>query len=222
MIDRIPEPEAMDTPEEAIFYDAMDHESVNTAFVDEFLVLHGPCRGELIVDLGTGTARIPIALCRREPQARVLALDIATHMIAQARTNVEQAGFSDRIELRVADAKALDLEPESSEALISNSILHHVSDPDAVLSQMVQVVEPGGTLFIRDLYRPNSVEEIERLVERHAGRETLEARDMFRASLFASYTLEEVRGMINRLGLDGGKVVLTSDRHWTWAWKRPE
>ena len=65
MLPRVLETEAMDTPAEAADYDAMDHREVNRAFVIDFLAA-GPPPGE-ILDLGTGTAQIPIELCRRRP-----------------------------------------------------------------------------------------------------------------------------------------------------------
>ena len=55
---RILEPEVMDTSSEAIEYDAMDFTAVNTAFAQrtsEFGSQSG-----LVFDAGTGTARIPI------------------------------------------------------------------------------------------------------------------------------------------------------------------
>lgn len=65
MLARTLEPEVMDTPEEALAYDSMDHADVNRVFVDDFLAAD-PEAGE-ILDLGTGTALIPIELCRRAP-----------------------------------------------------------------------------------------------------------------------------------------------------------
>src|SRR3954453_1818677 len=106
MLPRVLEPEAMDTPEEARDYDAMDHAAVNDRFVADFLAAHGPCRGGTLLDVGTGPARIPIALCRADPHARVLAIDLAEHMLDRARRNVAAAGLSDRIPCERAGARA--------------------------------------------------------------------------------------------------------------------
>ena len=84
MIPRVLEPEAMETPEEVRQYDAMDHSAVNARFVEDFLAVHGPCRGGEILDVGTGTARIPIALAQADSRASVLALDLSEAMLEQA------------------------------------------------------------------------------------------------------------------------------------------
>jgi methylase of polypeptide subunit release factors len=72
------EPELMDDPQEAVVYDEMDHAEVNRRFVDDLLA--GSPIGHDILDLGTGTARIPIELCNRVPDCRVMASDGAVSM----------------------------------------------------------------------------------------------------------------------------------------------
>src|ERR1700737_1319304 len=97
MLPRTLEPEAMDSAEEARDYDAMDHASVNRVFVDDFVAFceaDGP-----ILDAGTGTAQIPIELCRRPGSARVVGVDLAEHMLGVGRDNVRRAGLEGRIRL---------------------------------------------------------------------------------------------------------------------------
>src|SRR3954454_13207175 len=131
MIPRVLEPEAMDTPEEVRQYDAMDHSEVNGRFVTDFLAAHGSCRGGEILDVGTGTARIPIALARADATARILALDLAENMLARAAENVAEAGLSGRIRCLLGDVKGLApvLNQQRFEAVISNTIIHHIPAP---------------------------------------------------------------------------------------------
>ena len=129
MLPRVLEPEAMDTAEEARDYDAMDHAAVNARFVADFLAAHGPCRGGEILDVGTGPGRIAIALCRADPAARVLALDLAEAMLDLARRNVAAAGLTVRIACVQGDAKGLPWPDGRFEAVISNTIVHHIPDP---------------------------------------------------------------------------------------------
>lgn len=221
MLPRILEPEAMDTPDEANDYDAMDHAAVNELFVADFLSAHGRCRGGDILDLGTGTARIPIALCQADPLARVLATDLSAPMLALARRNVAEAGFERRIRCFQGDAKHLAQDDGVFEAVISNSIVHHIPQPGPVLREMVRLLARGGSLFVRDLARPADEATIDQIVETYAGGESPSARELFRASLHAALTLEEVRVLVRSLGLPPEGVSLTSDRHWTWTWRRP-
>src|SRR6516162_4717983 len=100
---RVLEPEVMDTPEEARDYDAMDHGTVNRAFVTDFLAAWDGANP--ILDMGTGTAQIPIELCRRAKTAEVVAIDLAESMLRVGRHNVEAAGLVGRIRLERVDAK---------------------------------------------------------------------------------------------------------------------
>ena len=90
MLPRTLEPEVMDTPEEARDYDAMDHAAVNRAFVDDFLAAW--TGGEPVLDVGTGTAQIPAELCRRHAGVRVVAVDLAGHMLELGAANLRRAG----------------------------------------------------------------------------------------------------------------------------------
>jgi hypothetical protein len=98
---RVLEPEVMDTEQEAVDYDAMDHRAVNTLFVSDLLAAVDATR-QLTSSTGTGTAQIPVELCRRL-ECRVMAIDGA-HMLELALQH--RSGRSDRaIQLVKADAK---------------------------------------------------------------------------------------------------------------------
>ena len=221
MLNRVLEPEAMDTPEEAHDYDAMDHSEVNARFVADFLAAHGPCRGGEVLDVGAGPGRIAIALGQADPRVRVLAFDVAEAMLERARANIRQARLEDRIACARGDARRVPRGDGAFEAVISNTIVHHIAEPEPVLREMVRLVAPGGTLFVRDLVRPPTAAERDRLVAAYAGKEAAAAQALFRASLDAALTLEEIRAIVRGLGLPSDGAAMTSDRHWTWCWSRP-
>jgi ubiquinone/menaquinone biosynthesis C-methylase UbiE len=215
MLSRILEPEVMDSPEEASDYDAIDHSVVNRQFVDDFLSFwdgRSP-----VLDVGTGTAQIPIELCRRRPDARVVGVDLAGHMLSVARRSAHVHGFADRLTLELQDAKRLSYPSASFPALISNSIIHHIPEPGSVLREIVRVLMPGGSLLVRDLLRPPDEVTFLRLVSMYSGAANADQRKMFGDSLRAALTLQEVRAMVMALGFAPASVLQTSDRHWTWT-----
>ena len=218
MLTRVHEPEVMDTPEEARDYDAMDHTAVNRAFVADFLAAwdgHTP-----VLDVGTGTALIPVELCRQASAARVVAIDLAEHMLAVGRENVRRAGLEECIRLERVDAKAMPYRDGSFAAVISNSIVHHIPEPGAVLAEMVRVAAAGAALFVRDLLRPADEETLQRLVDAYTGGATPLGRRLFADSLRAALSVTEVHGLVTELGFDPADVQQTSDRHWTWSARR--
>lgn len=214
MLPRVLEPEVMDTAEEAIDYNSMDHSEVNRRFVADLLAVQPDLRD--IVDIGTGTALIPIELCRQSVSAMVTALDAAEAMLKVARQNVERAGLSSRIRCSAVDAKRLPYADGQFSAVISNSIVHHIPDPDLVLTEAVRVCASGGTLFFRDLMRPADLTVLRHLVDMYAADANAHQRQMFADSLHAALTLEEIRSLVSQLGFARETAVATSDRHWTW------
>ncbi|HJZ91653.1 MAG TPA: class I SAM-dependent methyltransferase [Gemmataceae bacterium] len=215
MLPRVLEPEVMDTPEEARDYDAMDHSAVNRVFVADFLAAwdgRGP-----VLDLGTGTALIPIEFCRQSPAGDVVAVDAAAHMIALARENVRRAGFASRIKLELVDAKGMPFPARSFPALMSNSIVHHIPDPRTVFAEIARVAAPGATIFVRDLLRPADAATLRHLVETYAGDANAHQKAMLAESLHAALTVAEVRELVAAIGFDPARVRQTTDRHWTWV-----
>jgi len=222
MLPRTLEPEVMDSAEEAVDYDAMDHGTVNRVFVDDLLTLLSQRKGAgdqllRILDVGTGTAQIPLELSRRGLTVRVMAIDLASHMLQLALRNVLQAGQQESIKLEQVDAKDLPYADGTFDVVMSNSIVHHIPEPLAVLREMARVLKPGGTMFVRDLLRPDEVGTVDRLVVTYAGDSNPHQQKMFRESLHAALRLDEVRDLLSQSGLSSDWVLQTSDRHWTIA-----
>jgi ubiquinone/menaquinone biosynthesis C-methylase UbiE len=215
MLQRVLEPEVMDTAEDARDYDAMDHAAVNRAFVADFLAVwdgRSP-----ILDVGTGTAQIPIEFCRESTHGTVVAIDLAEHMLALARRNVQGAGFDSRIRLERVSARTLPYPDDSFPAVMSNSIIHHIPEPRDCIAEMVRVAAPDATVFVRDLLRPADETTLRHLVAVYAEGANDHQRRLFADSLRAALTLREVQELIAEFGFDPDGVRQTSDRHWTWA-----
>lgn len=223
MLSRVLEPEVMDTAADARDYDAMDHGEVNRRFVADLLEAE-PVLGQEaaceVLDLGAGTAQIPIELCQRSPGAQVVAIDLAAHMLALGESNVKRAGFERRIRLERVDAKQLPYADGSFQVVMSNSIVHHLPEPALGLAEAKRVVTEGGLLFIRDLLRPSDEQELDGLVALHAQGANDHQRTLFADSLRAALTLEEIREIAAGLGFAPRDVRQTSDRHWTWKSRR--
>jgi len=216
MLARVLEPEVMDTAEEAAEYDAMDHDAVNRRFCEDLLAVEPEPRR--VVDVGTGTARIPVALCELHPRCSIVATDLAEHMLAVARANI--VGSRERIELVRVDAKGSTLPAHAFDVVMSNSIVHHIPEPALFFAEVVRLCAPGGLIFVRDLERPRDEEALQELVTTYAKDETERARGLFADSLRAALTLGEVVELIQPLGISPSAVSRTSDRHWTLFYRR--
>jgi len=216
---RVLEPEVMDSADEAQDYNDMDHSAVNVLFADDFLA--SGFSGNDILDLGTGTALIPIEICRRNAGLRIMAADMAVSMLELARYNLERAGMTACIQLAHVDAKKLPYSARMFDAVISNSIVHHIPEPELMIREAIRVTKPGGALFFRDLLRPDSKQKLDGLVRLYAGDESAHARQMFADSLHAALSLQEIQAIVSEAGFVPETVLPTSDRHWTWSARQP-
>ena len=221
-LERILEPEVMDSAEEAADYDAMDHSEVNRRFVADLLAAISDKREAMldVVDLGTGTALIPIELCKKLSDCRVMAADAAVSMLELARYNIEVNGMTERIQLAHIDAKKLPFPDAMFDVVMSNSIVHHIPEPIQVLREAARVAKPGGLLFFRDLLRPESKEQLRQIVASYTEGANEHQQRMFAESLHAALSLDDIRGLVVSLGFAAECVQQTSDRHWTWLARR--
>ena len=212
-MDRILEPEVMDSFEDAEAYDAMDLTEVNIAFVERVLEL-GAGEGRFL-DVGTGPAAIPIMLAQRLPAVEVIGIDLSPNMLELGDFHITEAGLTDRITLAQADAKDLPYPSQFFDAVLSNSIIHHIPDPLPMLREVSRVIRSDGLILIRDLIRPKTTEAALGLVEQHASGATPYQKKLFYESFLAAFTILEVEDMLAQVNLPGTVVLQSSDRHWS-------
>lgn len=210
---RVPEPELMDLPEEALAYARADFATVNEAFVERLGELARGLADVALLDLGTGPGDIALRIAGREPSWRITAIDAAPAMLELAHSAAKAAGLAGRIRFQLADAKHLPFENGTFRIVCSNSLLHHVADPRALWREARRVIEPGGLFFLRDLMRPQSEAAARAIVERYAASESELLQAEFLRSLLAAYSPQEVRSQLDEAGLGYLEVRAVTDRH---------
>jgi ubiquinone/menaquinone biosynthesis C-methylase UbiE len=209
-LQRVLEPEVMDTAAEASEYDAMDHSGPNTAFVERLLHLGAAGR---VLDIGCGPGQIALQLAAALPGCLVTGVDLSREMLRVAERRRAQSPHARRVHFDLGDAKGLPYADGHFDTVCSNTILHHIPDPRPFLAEAWRVLRPGGTFLIRDLFRPANEVRVAELVRRHAAGANDAQAELFRASLCAALTPDELRQVAAEAGLTGLEVVVDTDRH---------
>jgi trans-aconitate methyltransferase len=204
---RICEPELMDRVAQAQAYGAADFSASDQAVVERLVELLGPgALGEplRILDLGCGPGNITFRVAERFPHAQLIGLDGAVAMLDLAQQTLSaRPDWRQRVSFV---GERLPLGPGSVltpgfGALVSNSLLHHLHDPQVLWRTVRALAAPGAVVLIRDLRRPEHPEQIGELVARHArGAPALLQQD-YAHSLGAAFTLAEVTDQLHQAGL---------------------
>ena len=210
---RVPEPELMDDPEQAMAYACADFSEPHQAFVSYFRERFPDFEGGLVLDLGCGPADVTLRFARAYPEATVFGVDGAEPMLELGREAVELEGLDDRVTLTRAYLPATLSQMTRYDAVISNSLLHHLADPEVLWDTIKQNAKPGAPVFVMDLLRPHSIEEAERLAEQYAADAPAVLQKDFFNSLLAAYQLDEIEAQLLAAGLRHLTAEQVSDRH---------
>ena len=210
---RIPEPELMDTAEQARAYAAADFADPHDAFVTRFGERFPDFTSGRVLDLGCGTADVTVRFAHAYPTARIHGVDGARAMLDEGRRAVRDAGLSDRVTLELLRLPHASLDGGGYDAVVSNSLLHHLAEPGVLWQTIKDATRPGAPVFVMDLRRPSSTDTAQHLVDAYAADESPVLRDDFYRSLCAAYTPAEVRSQLETTGLAHFSIDEVSDRH---------
>ncbi|MEW6600693.1 MAG: class I SAM-dependent methyltransferase [Nitrospirota bacterium] len=218
---RVPEPDLMDNAEQALAYAETDFSEAHNSFVSHFRARFPDFNNGNILDLGCGTADVIIRFAKAYPDCRITGIDGAQAMLDIGMHDIEKKGCGTQIILRKCVLPDNDLHSACFDAVISNSLLHHLVDPLVIWDTIKQCSGDMTPIFVMDLMRPDSTEKAEQLVRLHAGDAPSTLQKDFYNSLLAAYRTDEVIHQLKTAGLDYLSVEVVSDRHLlVWGNKR--
>jgi cyclopropane fatty-acyl-phospholipid synthase-like methyltransferase len=212
---RQPEPELMDSEAQTRAYAEADFDESNSLFTRKFqeYFQEQPAQGAL-ADLGCGPGDISIRMAHQYPGWTVTGLDAGVNMLKLAKQRLLAEGLAERLSFRHSYLPDSSLEHASFDAVISNSLLHHLPQAETLWQSINQLARPGAAIQVMDLMRPESEAEAERLVEKYTPGAPAILTEDFYNSLLAAYTPQEVSDQLLAAGLDRLKIEIASDRHW--------
>lgn len=104
-------------------------------------------RAPLVLDVATGTGRLPLALLQVPTfQGHIVALDLSRKMLTVAAEKL--APFGNRVALLHHAAESLPFPEDTFDLVTCLEALEFMMDPRRVLCELVRVLRPGGLLVI--------------------------------------------------------------------------
>jgi len=220
------EPELMDDPLQVQAYAQADFRATDQALVDRLVELFGESLGDgpgpRLVDLGCGPGNISFCLAERFPQTSVLGLDGAAAMLEVAQQELAQRvlgcpGLADRLRFAQVLLGPETLPYGGFTAVVSNSLLHHLHDPQALWRHLRPLAAPGAAIYIKDLRRPATPEAALALQQLHLASAPAVLQRDYLASLHAAFEPTEVEAQLRVAGLPVGehglRVAALDDRY---------
>jgi ubiquinone/menaquinone biosynthesis C-methylase UbiE len=105
--------------------------------------------GDDLLDVGCGPGTITADLAAIVAPGRVVGLDRADGVLAQARAVAAERELT-TVDFTTGDVHALEFPDSSFDVVHAHQVLQHVGDPVAALHEMRRVCRPGGVVAARD------------------------------------------------------------------------
>lgn len=130
--------------------------------------LRGAKRGKAL-DVGTRLGEFAFRLAEAMPEgSEVIGIDKDPAAGEKAREIFAKKG----LQFQVMDGAAMEFPDGIFEAVSLSNTLHHIENYEAVLSEMLRVLKPGGYFILNEMYQDNqnAAQQV------HAAQHTLEAK----------------------------------------------
>ncbi len=211
-VKRIPEPELMVEHQQARAYAEADFGEPHNHLVAISAERLGCLTGR-IVDLGCGPADVTVRFAQNNPDCTIVGIDGSAPMLQWGHRRIAAADLADRVELRLCRLPLSEPLDEHFDAVLSASLLHHLTDPAVLWQTSQQLAVRGAPLFVWDLRRPATTERAAELTQLHASEDPQILQRDFYNSLLAAYQPDEIRTQLKEAGLEGLTVESLGDRH---------
>jgi 2-polyprenyl-6-hydroxyphenyl methylase/3-demethylubiquinone-9 3-methyltransferase len=167
-----------------------------------FVAARSRLAGAAVADVGCGGGLLAEALTRHA--AQVTAIDLSPTMIEGANLHAASSLLS--IDYRLQSAAALaDEAPGRFAVVCCMELAEHVPDPEALITTLARLLQPGGSLFVATINRTPrafltaivAAEYLLRLVPRgtHEYARLVRPAELARAARAAGLTLHEIAGV---------------------------
>jgi len=174
--------------------------------------------GSRVLEVGCGTGVVCRDLAQMVgPRGRVVGVDPSRTLIQAARRLAREHGLDRRIRFVAGDGARLRFRDGTFDGALAVTVLLHVSNPQAIVMEMIRVTSPGGVVGVQDQdWGTQALDHPDRALTRR---------------LFEGYTQKiyndpwsgrTLFGMLRRLGLQHVRLITdvyqdTRLDPWTWS-----
>jgi len=156
-----------------------------------------------ILDIGCGTGNLTLRLMERGSPQRVVGIDLSVGVLSIAREHAQDAHLGN-FEFLCASACSLPFDVEEFDVVVSNMVLHLVSNKRKALSEIVRVLKPSGRAVLQ-LMGGGDVSSEMMEIRRNVWNEVLPEKDtpdlLYRVAIEDRVTVEMMGKYLTDLGV---------------------
>jgi trans-aconitate methyltransferase len=208
---RVLEPELMEDATQVAAYAEADFAQPHNDFIQRLqTVVANPGFNGNVLDLGCGPGDVTRRFAKAFPFCKIDAVDGSKPMLDYA-INAEP-DLQQRINYVLGLLPDVQLPKQHYGIIYSNSLLHHLPNPQILWQVVKQYAASGTYIIIMDLLRPETPYMAKALIKEYAKNEPEILQRDFYNSLLAAFTLTEIQDQLDQAGLSL-TIEQTSDRH---------
>jgi ubiquinone/menaquinone biosynthesis C-methylase UbiE len=212
MILRVLEPELMEDAGQVIAYAKADFNRPHSEFIRRLKnLLKNPSFNGIALDLGCGPGDISQRFVKAFPNSTLDAIDGSMLMIDFAQHTTD-AKLKQRLNFIHGKLPENPLPNSVYDIIFSNSLLHHLPEPQVLWQTIKKYSKPGTHIAVMDLLRPGRTYLAKTLVDMYAATEPEILQRDFYNSLLAAFSLDEIKNQLTEADLSL-RVEQISDRH---------
>jgi len=115
-----------------------------------------PVNPQLILDVATGTADMPVMMIKYLHPKKIIAIDISQGMLEVGRKKISRLNLNSMVELQTGDSEAINFPDNMFDAITVAFGVRNFEYLEKGLEEMLRVLKPGGKLVILEFSKPKN------------------------------------------------------------------
>jgi len=156
-----------------------------------------------VLEIGPGPGYVGLEWLKQSTCSTLTGCEISREMIKMAEKNAKEYGLEERTNYVEGNGMQMPFQNETFDAAFSNGSLHEWENPVRVFDEIYRILKPNGLYCITDMRR-----DVNSLIKWsiYFSTKPKEIRPGFLTSQNASYTVDEIKNLLNNSLLKNASV----------------
>jgi len=155
----------------------------------------------IVLDVGSGSGYFSLAIAKELNVSKVICFDLSEVMLQRLKHKAKKEDVENKIQIMNGEASSLKLDDGSVDLVVSNFVLHEVSNPESVLLEMIRVLKSDRWVIITDFLSNTLLGKMEVRAHSKEAHGPFDTREL--ESLFNKAGLKEIKVFVEKRWIIG-------------------